>query len=127
MQFIDLNKQQKRIKSSIDKRIQKVLYHGNYILGPEVKELEDKLAEYVNVDYAIGVANGSDALVLALMALNICQGDAVFVPSFTFFASASAISQVGATPIFVDIDSKTFNLSISDLEKQIINTVKIVN
>lgn len=119
MQFIDLNKQQQNVKESLDRRIQDVLNHGQYIHGPEVKELEEKLANFTNRKHAIAVANGSDALVLALMALEIGEGDAVFTPSFTFFASASCVPQVGATPVFVDIEKSSFNIDPKHLEKQI--------
>lgn len=119
MQFIDLAAQYQHLKVRIDKRIQNVLDHGQYIMGPEVQELEEKLAEYVGVKHAITCANGTDALTLALMALNIRQGDAVFVPTFTFFASAEAISYAGATPIFVDSDAETFNICPIDLEVRI--------
>jgi dTDP-4-amino-4,6-dideoxygalactose transaminase len=124
MQFIDLKKQQQKIKKSIDNRISQVLEHGKYILGPEVKELEEKLADFVGVKYGIGVANGSDALIIALLALGVGAGDAVFVPSFTFFASASSIVQVGATPVFIDVDENTFNIDTNHLKVQIENTIK---
>ncbi len=119
MQFIDLKAQYQHLKVRIDARIQTVLEHGIYIMGPEVLELEDKLAEYVGVKHAITCANGTDALTLALMAMNIKQGDAVFVPTFTFFASAEAIAYAGATPIFVDSDPDTFNICPTDLAYRI--------
>lgn len=119
MQFIDLATQYQHLKTRIDKRIQNVLDHGKYIMGPEVQELEEKLAEYVGVKHAITCANGTDALTLALMALNIGKGDAVFVPTFTFFASAETVAYAGATPIFVDSDETTFNICPVDLEKKI--------
>jgi len=116
MQFIDLANQQQRIKDKINARIQAVLTHGNYIMGPEVKELEDKLADYVGVKHAIGCASGTDALLLALLAYNVGPGDAVFTTPFTFIATVEVISLLGATPIFVDIDPKTFNLDPAKLE-----------
>ena len=119
MQFIDLAAQYKHLKSKIDKRIQNVLDHGNYIMGPEVQELEEKLAEYVGVKYAITCANGTDALTLAMMVLNIQEGDAIFCPTFTFFATAEVIAYEGATPVFVDSDEATFNICPVDLEKRI--------
>lgn len=119
MQFIDLAAQYQHLKTRIDKRIQGVLDHGQYIMGPEVKELESKLAEYVGVRHAITCANGTDALTLALMALEIGEGDAVFVPTFTFFASAEAVAFAKATPVFVDSDADTFNICPVDLEKRI--------
>jgi dTDP-4-amino-4,6-dideoxygalactose transaminase len=123
MQFIDLAAQYKHLKSKIDKRIQDVLDHGNYIMGPEVQELEEKLAEYVGVKHAITCANGTDALTLAMMVLNIGKGDAVFCPTFTFFATAEVIAYEGATPVFVDSDEATFNICPIDLEKRIQVTI----
>lgn len=119
MQFIDLAAQYQHLKVRIDKRIQNVLDHGQYIMGPEVQELEERLAEYVGVKHAITCANGTDALTLALMALEIGEGDAVFVPTFTFFASAEAVAYANAAPIFVDSDADTFNICPVDLEKRI--------
>ena len=124
MQFIDLSAQYNHLKERIDKRIQNVLNHGQYIMGPEVKELETKLAEYVGVKHAITCANGTDALTLALMAMNIGEGDAVFVPTFTFFASAEAIAFAKATPVFVDSDEHTFNICPNDLEARIKTVIK---
>ncbi len=119
MQFIDLAAQQARIKEKIDANIQTVLSHGNYIMGPEVPELEQKLAEYVGCNHAIACASGTDALLMALMALGIGPGDAVFTSPFTFIATAEVISLLGATPVFVDIDPKTFNIDPKKLEEAI--------
>lgn len=119
MQFIDLKSQYESLKDKIDARIQGVLDKGAYIMGPEVAEFESKLSEFVGVKHAISCANGTDALQLALMALGVKAGDAVFCPTFTFFATAEAIAFVGATPIFVDSDDRTFNISIVDLESKI--------
>ena len=119
MQFIDLASQYQHLKTKIDERIHNVLDHGQYIMGPEVKELEQNLAEYVGVKHAITCANGTDALTLALMALDIGEGDAVFVPTFTFFASAETIAFAKATPVFVDSDADTFNICPKDLERKI--------
>lgn len=119
MQFIDLSAQYKHLKSKIDKRIQEVLEHGIYIMGPEVKELEEKLAEYVGVKHVITCANGTDALTLAMKAFDIKTGDAVFCPTFTFFATAEVIAYEGATPVFVDSDEDTFNICPNNLELQI--------
>lgn len=124
MQFIDLQKQYQHLKSRIDRRIQTVLDHGKYILGPEVKELEEKLSEYVGVKHAIGVANGTDALQLSLMALDVGPGDAVFTTTFTFFATAEVISLVGAHPVFVDIEEQTYNIDPKKLEQAIEKVVK---
>ncbi len=115
MQFIDLAAQQSRIREKIDARIASVLNAGKYIMGPEVKELEGKLAEYCGVSHCVSCANGTDALVLGMMALNIGPGDAVIVPSFTFAATAEAPCIVGATPVFAEIDSSTYNLDPESL------------
>lgn len=119
MEFIDLKAQYQHLKTRIDKRIQNVLDHGKYIMGPEVQELEEKLAEYVGVKHAITCGNGTDALTLALMVLDIKAGDAVFCPTFTFFATAEVISFANATPVFVDSDEQTFNICPIDLEIRI--------
>ncbi len=116
MQFIDLKSQYEFLQDKIDLRIKQVLNHGQYIMGPEVHELESQLASYVDVKYAITCANGTDALQLALMALGIGPGDAVFTTPFTFFATAEAISFIGATPVFVDIDAKTYNIDYQQLD-----------
>lgn len=119
MQFIDLATQYQHLKEKIDSRIQSVLDHGKYIMGPEVEELENKLSDYVGVKHTITCANGTDALTLALMVFNIKQGDAVFCPTFTFFATAETIAFEGATPVFVDSNKDTFNICPIDLEKRI--------
>ena len=124
MQFIDLAAQYQHLKTRIDKRIHNVLDHGKYIMGPEVFELEDKLAEYVGVKHAITCANGTDALTLCMMVLDIKEGDAVFCPTFTFFATAEAIAFAHATPVFVDSDEATFNICPKHLERQIIKTLE---
>jgi len=120
MQFIDLKAQQARIKDKIDRNIQNVLEHGKYVMGPEVKELEEKLADYAGTDYAVGVASGTDALLMPLMAYDVKPGDAIFTVSFTFIATAEVVQILGATPVFVDIDPETFNIDISKLEEEII-------
>jgi dTDP-4-amino-4,6-dideoxygalactose transaminase len=116
MDFIDLKAPQKRIKQTLDANIQKVLAHGSYIMGPEVKELEGKLAAYAGVKHAIGCASGTDALMMALMALDVGPGDAVFTSPFTFFSTAEVIALLGATPVFVDIDAKTYNIDPHKLD-----------
>ncbi|WP_257326412.1 DegT/DnrJ/EryC1/StrS family aminotransferase [Pseudoalteromonas rhizosphaerae] len=123
MQFIDLAAQYQHLKTKIDARIKTVLDHGNYIMGPEVQELEDELAKYVGVKHAVTCANGTDALTLAMMVLDIKPGDAVFCPTFTFFATAEVIAYEGATPVFVDSDEATFNICPIDLEKRIQATI----
>ncbi len=123
IQFIDLAAQYQHLKTKIDARIKTVLEHGNYIMGPEVQELESELAKYVGVKHAITCANGTDALTLAMMVLGIKEGDAVFCPTFTFFATAEVIAYEGATPVFVDSDEATFNICPIDLEKRIQATI----
>jgi len=122
MEFIDLKSQQSRVRFEIDEKIREVLKHGRYVMGPEIKELEKKLADYVNVKYTVGVASGTDALLMALMAYDIGPGDAVFTTPFTFIATAEVIQLLGATPVFVDIDSDTFNINPDLLEKVIAET-----
>ncbi|MFO8084106.1 MAG: DegT/DnrJ/EryC1/StrS family aminotransferase [Desulfobacterales bacterium] len=122
MQFIDLSTQQKRIKEKIDRKIQDVLEHGQYIMGPELFDLERILAEFTGVKHALSCSSGTDALLMALMALDAGPGDAVFTTPFTFIATAEVISLLGATPVFVDIQSDTFNLAPEKLE-QVINDV----
>ena len=114
--FIDLAAQQQRIRTKLDKNIHTVLRHGKYIMGPEVKELEERLAAFACVKHCIGCASGTDALLMALMAMDIGPGDAIFTTPFTFIATAEVISLLGATPIFVDIDPKTFNIDSGKLE-----------
>ena len=115
MQFIDLTTQYKLIKPEINKAIQKVLNSGQFVLGEQVEKFEQEIAQYLGAKYAIGVASGTDALLLSLMALDIGQGDEVITTSFTFIATASVIAQVGAKPVFVDIESKTFNIDASKI------------
>lgn len=114
--FIDLKTQQNFIRPALEVNLHRVLHHGQYILGPEVKELEHKLAAYVGTKHAIGCASGTDALLMALMAYGVGPGDAVFTTPFTFISTAEVISLLGATPVFVDIDPQTFNLDPSKLE-----------
>lgn len=113
--FIDLAAQRHRLGSRLDRAMERVLDHGGYILGPEVQELERRLAEFCGARHAIGCANGTDALVLALMAKGVGAGDAVLVQSFTFAASAEAVVLAGATPVFVDV-GEDFNLCPNSLE-----------
>ena len=119
MEFIDLKRQYKELKKDIDKNIEKVLEDANFIMGSEVKELEGKLAEYVGRKYCATCGNGTDALTIALKVLDIKSGDAVFVPSFTFYSSSEVVSLEGATPIFVDVDERTFNIDVNKLESAI--------
>lgn len=108
--FIDLKKQQERIYDKILDNIKSVLDHGQYIMGPEVRNLEEKLSSYVGARYAIGCSSGTDALLMALMAYDVGPGDAIFTTPFTFVATAEVISLLGATPVFVDIDPETYNI-----------------
>ena len=124
MQFRDLVKQYNVLKPEIDKAMIDTAASGGYIMGKPVKALEASLAEYVGVKHCISCANGTDALTLALMAWNIKNGDAVFVPDFTFFASAEVVSFAGATPVFVDVDVDTFNIDVKSLEKAIKKTLQ---
>ncbi len=117
--FFDLQRQQRRIHDEVRARVDAVLSHGQFILGPEVDQLEAKLAAFAGVPHAIGVSSGRDALMIGLMALGIGPGDAVFVPAFTFAATAGAVCSVNATPVFVDVDPTTFNLDPADLERAI--------
>ena len=117
--FIDLKQQYRRLKPAIDERMQAVLNHGQYIMGPEVAELEKRLAEYVGVRHAIGISDGTTALQVAMMALGIGPGDEVITTPFTFIATAETISLLGATPVFVDIDPDTCNLDANLLEAAI--------
>ena len=123
MQFRDLKAQYAALKLEIDQGIQQVIDSAAFILGKPVTELENKLAEYVGRKYCISCANGTDALMLSLKAMDIGSGDAVFTSDFTYFASAGSISNVGGTPILVDIDLQTFNMSPDALEKQIQNVI----
>lgn len=119
VRFIDLQAQYARIGDAIEQRVLHVLRSGQYILGPEVAELESKLARFTGVRHCVSCASGTDALQIALMAQDVGPGDAVFVPTFTFVATAEVVSLLGATPVFVDIDPSSFNLSPEALEKAI--------
>jgi dTDP-4-amino-4,6-dideoxygalactose transaminase len=123
MQFRDLKKQYQILKKDIAKAISSVLNEGNYISGRQVEELEHSLAEYVGVKHCITCGNGTDALTMTLMTLDIKEGDVVFVPNFTFFATAEIVSFSGATPIFVDVDEGTFNIDPQKLEIAIKNVL----
>ena len=114
--FIDLKTQQKHIRSKIDKRIKRVLDHGQYILGPEVKELENELSKFSNSKHVLCCSSGTDALLLALLGLKLQPGDGVIVPSFTFASSAEVMPLLGAVPIFIDVEEKTFNLDPTKLK-----------
>ena len=124
MEFRDLKTQYQVLKPQIDKAIQTVLNEGQFIMGRQVQELEQTLADYVEVKHCITCANGTDALYMVLMAWDIKAGDAVFVPDFTFFATAEVVSLIGATPVFVDVDPDTFNIDPVKLEAAIKEVLK---
>src|SRR5690349_4191876 len=126
IEFIDLKTQQVRIKEKIDAGIQRVLAHGQYILGPEVAELEEKLADFVGAKHCITCANGTDALQIAQMALGIGSGDEVITPSFTYIATAETVTLLGATPVYVDIDPRTYNLDPTLIEAAITPRTKAI-
>lgn len=119
MEFRDLKKQYEALRPGIDAAMQRVACSSRYIMGPEVKELEAQLAEYVGTRHCISCANGTDALSIALKVWGIGPGDAVFVPDFTFFSSAEVVAAEGATPVFVDVCEDTFNIDAADLQKAI--------
>lgn len=126
IEFIDLKSQQARIKDKIDAGIQRVLSHGQYILGPEVAELEEKLAQFVGAKHCITCANGTDALQIAQMALGIGPGDEVITPGFTYIATAETVALLGAKPVYVDIDPRTYNLDPQKLEAAITPRTKAI-
>lgn len=126
IEFIDLKAQQARLKDKIEAGIQNVLTHGQYILGPEVKELEEKLAAYVGAKYCITCANGTDALQIAQMAFGIGPGDEVITPGFTYIATAETVAILGATPVYVDVNPKTYNLDVEKLEAAITPRTKAI-
>lgn len=122
MQFIDLAAQQARLRPQLDRAISRVLDEGQYVMGPDVARFEKQLAEFCGVKHCLSCANGTDALQLALMALGVGPGDAVFVPSFTFAATAEIAPLVGATPVFVDVLPDTFNMDPQSLKRAIART-----
>lgn len=124
--LIDIRRQTAAIRNELDAAIARVLDHGQFILGPEVRELEARIAAYCGTRFAIACASGSDAVMLPLMAMEIGPGDKVVTTPFTFFATAGAIARVGATPVFVDIDPATFNLNPQQLEAVIDGNVKAI-
>lgn len=119
MQFIDLKTQYERIKEQVDANIHGVLNHNRYVMGPEITEMEQKLAEFAGTKYCVSCASGTDALLMPLMAWEIGEGDAVFTTPFTFVATAEVISLRNATPVFVDIDERTYNIDPEKLEEKI--------
>jgi len=117
--LFDLQRQRARLESDIKARIDVVLAHGQFILGPEVETLEKRLATYVGAPHVVAVSSGRDALMIALMAMDVKPGDAVFVPAFTFAATAGAVASIGASPVFVDADPATYDMDAADLERAI--------
>lgn len=115
--FLDLAVENAPLQDEIAAAIRRVSDSGRFVLGPEVEAFEREFADYCGVDHAVGCASGSDALLLALMALDVAPGDQVVCPSYTFFATGSAITRLGATPVFADIDRRTFNLDVEQTRK----------
>ncbi len=126
IQFIDLKKQYQALKSTVDARIQKVLDHGQYIMGPEVAELEQKLCDYTGAKHCVTVASGTEALLISLMAIGIKPGDEVITTPFTFVATAEVIVLLGAKPVFVDIEPDTCNIDTSKIEAAITPKTKAI-
>ena len=126
MQFIDLKTQSNRIENRLIDRFKAVLSHGAYVMGPEIGELEKKLATFVGVEHALAVASGTDALLIALMALGIGAGDEVITTPFSFFATAEVIALLGAKPVFVDIDPATYNIDAAHIEAAITSKTKAI-
>lgn len=126
LDFIDLMAQQNRIRADLKQRIETVLQHGKYIMGPEVSDLEERLSEYTGAEYVISCANGTDALILALMAIGVKEGDEVITPAFSFYAAAEAIAFLKATPVLVDVDPSTYLIDLNQLEDSISSATKAV-
>ncbi|MCB0392655.1 MAG: DegT/DnrJ/EryC1/StrS family aminotransferase [Bdellovibrionales bacterium] len=124
--FIDLKSQYHQLKSDIDQRIQRVLDHGQYILGPEVLECEQALAKFTGSEYCITVASGTDALYMALLSVGVKPGDEVIVPAFSFFATAEVVALLNATPVFVDVQKNSFNMDPEKLEEAISEKTKVI-
>lgn len=124
--FFDLSAQQATIKSKIDQNIAKVLEHGKFILGPEVSELEEKLAHYVGAKYCVTCANGTDALQIALMALGVRPGDEVITPAFSYIATAEAAALIGAKPVYIDVDSNTCLINCDEIEAKITEKTRAI-
>lgn len=124
--FIDLTTQQRELRPKIERNIHRVLHHGQYIMGPEVKQLEERLAEYVGVKHCISASSGTDTLMIAMMALGIQTGDEVITTPFTFIATGEMIALLGAIPVFVDIDPRTFNIDPAQIEAAITKRTKAI-
>jgi UDP-2-acetamido-2-deoxy-ribo-hexuluronate aminotransferase len=126
MEFIDLRAQHAKISQSLNERMQRVIQHGKFIMGPEVDELEKKLAVFCGVKHAIACANGTDALQVAMMAVGVKPGDEVITTAFSFFATVETIMLLGAKPVFVDIDSETYNIDPKKIEAAITPKTKVI-
>src|SRR5512141_401298 len=126
IEFVDLKTQQRKILPELDRRMKAVLQHGRYIMGPEIQELEEKLAAFVGVKHCIAVASGTDALLIALMVLGVGSGDEVVTTPFTFISTGETIALLGAKPVFGDIDSRTYNLDPSLLSAAITPKTKAI-
>ena len=124
--LLDLKAQYATLKSELDKALIKVAESQYFILGPEVEKLEESLANYLGAKKAVGVSSGTDALLIALMALDIQQGDEVIVPDYSFFATAGVVSRLNAVPVFVDIDPVTFNIDYKKIEQKITSKTKAI-
>lgn len=124
--FVDLKTQQQRLMPDLERRMKEVLAHGQYIMGPEIAELEEKLAAYAGVGHCVAVASGTDALLIALMALGIGPGDEVVTSPFTFIATGEMIALLGATPVFVDIDPRTYNIDPAKIGAAITQRTKAI-
>ncbi len=122
----DLKRNYQRIREEIRKEIDRVLESQHFILGPEVKQFEDEISEYLGVPFATGCASGSDALLLALMALDLQAGDEVVTTPYSFFATASCITRLGARPVFADVDPETYNISPVEIEKAVTERTKVI-
>src|SRR5690242_19382638 len=126
MEFIDLKEQYRRYKLDTDERMRRVLDHGHFIMGPEIAELEEKLAAYVGVKYCLTVASGTASLEIALRALGIGPGDEVITVPFTWISTAEVIGLVGATPVFVDIEPTTYNIDLRAMERAITSRTRAI-
>lgn len=126
MQFIDLKAQYDKIQADVDRRMRRVFEHGQYIMGPEVDELEQRLTEYTGITHCIGVSSGTDALLIAMMALDIGRGDEVITTPFSFIATATMTKLLGAKPVYVDIDPKTYNINPQLIEQAITPQTKAI-
>ena len=126
MQFIDLKSQQARIREDIEARISRVLDHGQYILGPEIKEMEEMLASYVGVKHCVGASSGTDTLLIAFLALGIGPGDEVITVPYTWISTAEMIALVGAKPVFVDIENDYFCLDVNKVAERITDKTRAI-